>query len=172
MKKTTKKTTKKTVKKPIKDTFISHFHINHKIGLTICSKQVPDTDIYCLGMSLVHADDQGSRKQGRERAFDRCIEGLIEFDNNQKLCREWKPETGIMAFFKKLFNAKQSKPDNLMTNINCSGVYGQSGHWLIKGLEETQALIKTLRYNEGFLTQSSLERFYHQVFFRLPTVIF
>lgn len=177
MKKTNKKnikiTKKKIVKnKPPKDTFVSHFHNNGKIALTICSKQIPNTDIYSLGMSLVHAGDQGTRECGKNSARIRSADGILNFNNNQKECFEYKPATGFTALFLKLLGTKQEKPQNILDEVTAGGIYGQSGCWLIKGAKESQKLIKKLRLDEILMSPSNLNRLYHQVFFRLPTVKF
>lgn len=176
-KKITKKTQKKQIK-PVKDTYLSHFHAGNRLGLTICSKQVPGTDIYCLGMSLVHKDDMGSREFGRARAVTRCISGLDEFAKNQEFFKTYippKPSKGIVGWFKALFADEQPVKQNLLTDVTAAGIIGQSGHWLIKGLDDTKELVKFLRNSESLLNASSNERMlddlYHQVFFRLPTVV-
>lgn len=167
----TTKTAKKAQKKPSTGPFWSHLHKGYKIGLTICSMNVPETDIYCLGMSLVHGEDKGTRDEGRLKSFDRCMDGMIALGDNVKECLEWKPAGGITGLFLKLLGTVQEKPMNILDEVSAGGIYGQSGIWFIKGLKDTQKLVSCLRKNEMLSSESQLERLYHQVFFRLPTVV-
>jgi hypothetical protein len=168
--KKTVKVTKKTQKK-VKETYLSHFHLENRLGLTVCSRRVPGTDIYCLGMSLVHEGDMGSRKKGREMAFNRCVQGLEEFAKNQEICNfPIDTPKGIRKWIKKVLRTEQPVIQNLLTDVTAAGVIGQSGHWLVKGLEDTKKLVVWLRKVELFSEPCEPADAYHQVFFRLPTV--
>jgi hypothetical protein len=174
-----KKTTKKKVakKKAVKETFVSHFHCGNRLALTICSKTVPGSDIYCLGMALVHKNDVGSRKKGLETAFNRCINGIEEFEANQKLIAEDPfpnvPEKrGLWAAIKRLFRNEPpalENTKNLVTELMDKGVYGKSGHWLVVGADLPKILIKDLRKTEKlqFDDPKLVEDTYCIAFFKL-----
>lgn len=187
MKKTIKKKpVKKSAKKPVKDTFISHFHVANKLALTIVSKETPTPGIYCLGMALVHDNDCGSRKKGRDEAWKKLCDGWDEFVNNQKL---YKDEITLpnpkQSWWSKLLRGELPAPElppNLLTLVNDNGVHGQSGHWLVKDDSATlppgeksqiKRLVKFLRNRESADAWDSkyLQKLYRTVFFRLEELI-
>lgn len=189
MTKTTKKKTKKIVKKnkpkTVKTAYISHLHVNQRLALTIWAQQVPDKDICCLGMSLVHKDDSGSRLEGRKAALKRCLKGLTDFDQNQK-SQIWPSPPTKPSFWQSIVNLFKGQPPaqeikDLEAELDAKGIIGGRGCWLVKGIQNARQIVMDLRFleacsrvtvdSQSIMCQDTRDGYY-EAFFRLPNFYF
>jgi hypothetical protein len=127
---------------------ILHFNNYGHTALTLASSEIPGhPGWYVLGMALAHKNDNGSRFVGKCYATESLLDGLADFHL----------ETHIKELSKKFFGVYYVPP-----------VVGQSGHYIVAGLENVKKLVTFLRYTDRCHSFSKKNSTYHRVFFDLP----